>query len=105
MKIAYCGYDFFVDCFDVLIKDKHTILKVFSNPCDNKYEFNLGLKKKTEELGVEFTTDRIIETDIQKLVKEGCDLIITAAYPYKVPVFYGMPRAINIHPLGLKSIK
>lgn len=45
-----------------------------------------------------FTTKRITENDIRGLISVGCDLVIVAAYPYKIPIVKGMPRMVNIHP-------
>ena len=98
MKIIYCGHDLLISCFNTLIEQGHEILKVFSNDCDNIYNFNLEIKAKCGNLGIPFTVERITEKDIEELQSKGCELIVSAAYPYKIPVYEGMPKAINIHP-------
>ncbi len=105
MKIAFCGYDFFYDCFEYLLAEKHQILKVFSIECDNKYNFNERIREKSAKLHIPFTLDKITLEDIKLLQAEGCELIVVAAYPHKIAVYEGMPKAINIHPTLLPEGK
>lgn len=98
MKVAYCGYDFFYSCFEELVDQGHEVVSIFSFPCDNEYDFNLRLKASAKGLNVPFSEEALSAADIDRLRDEGCDLIIVAAYPYKVPTYEGIPYAINIHP-------
>ncbi|HEY4489070.1 MAG TPA: formyltransferase family protein [Candidatus Paceibacterota bacterium] len=98
MRIAYCGYDFFYSCFEELLSQEHETLAIFSFPCDNEYDFNLRLETSAEKLGVPFYKEPISPTDINRLSAQKCDLIVAAAYPYKIPSHEGIPFAINVHP-------
>lgn len=101
MKIAYCGYDFFYTCLEKLVeKDDIEVLKIFTFETDNHYNFNSYLHKIAEENGISITDKRITEEDVKELFEEwGCECIVTAAYPYKVPVYATEKfRGVNVHP-------
>ncbi len=96
MKIAYFGYDFFADCLEVLLKE-HQVLKVFSFNTDNKYNFNDKIIQLIGGLPISLQLGAVNLENICELEEQGCDLIISAAYPYKIPVSDRI-RGINIHP-------
>lgn len=98
MKIAYFGYDFFFPCLEDLINQGHTIQKIFSFPCDNVYNFNERVAKTAQKLGCPFTIDKVTSKDINDLQNSDCELIIVAAYQYKIPTKSLTIPAINIHP-------
>lgn len=98
MKIAYCGYDFFYGCLNALLsKSDVEVLKIFTFKTDNKYNFNTKIIDLANRNNIPYTLEKISNNDIEILFEEnGCDCIITAAYPYKVPI--GNYCGINIHP-------
>lgn len=99
MKIAYLGYDFFYGCLQDLISDGHEVLKVFSFPTDQDYDFNDNVQHLSQSAGASFQTSRITKEDISNLESLGCEMIVSAGYPFKVPCFEGqVPYGINIHP-------
>jgi methionyl-tRNA formyltransferase len=97
-KIAFLGYDFFYSCFEVLLENNYEIKWLFTFECDNKVNFNSKIITKANEIGAKVFHTRISKSDIEILKNEGCDLIISAAYPYKIPVISDSPFMINIHP-------
>jgi methionyl-tRNA formyltransferase len=99
MKIAYCGYDFFFGCFERVVALGHEITAVFSCECDGKVNFNDRLRTAAVRIGVSFSTTRLRRSDLRRLADEGCELLISAAYPYRIPV-HDTPavRGCNIHP-------
>ncbi len=103
MKIAYFGYDFFADCLEVLLKE-HQVLKVFSFNTDNKYNFNDKIIQLIGGLPISLQLGAVNLENICELEEQGCDLIISAAYPYKIPVSDRI-RGINIHPTLLPEGK
>lgn len=107
MKVAYFGYDFFFGCFDSLSRSGHNIYKVFTFDCDNeKYNFNKRLSDAACKINAELICRKVTAEDIKQLMSDGCDLIISAGYPFKIPVLpKGMPYAINIHPTLLPEGK
>lgn len=100
MRICYLGYDFFYGCLEELLKLKDIkILKVFTFETDNKYNFNCYVEKLAKENNIPIKHTRITREDIEELIKEGCELLISAGYEYKIPVFpENKIKQINIHP-------
>jgi methionyl-tRNA formyltransferase len=99
MKIAYCGYDFFHGCLRYLISSGHEILKVFSFECDNRYNFNTYIDEICRQQQIPITQAAITIQDLKQLKEQGCDLVVTAGYRYKVPELNSLSlKGINIHP-------
>jgi methionyl-tRNA formyltransferase len=60
------------------------------------------LKAAAEKARSPFSSERIGRSDLEVLVDAGCELIISAAYPYKIPVDPKLPlKGCNIHPTML----
>lgn len=98
MKIAYFGYDFFSGCLSTLLKQGHQVLRVFSFETDNKYNFNEQVIRQASRHGIPTKIDKVSAKDIEELRREGCDLLVSAAYPYRIPIDSNRDRGINIHP-------
>lgn len=100
MKICYLGYDFFYGCLEELLKlENIEILKIFTFETDNKYNFNYNVIRLAKENDIPIKYTKITESDIQELINEGCELLISAGYQYKIPVFEESKiKQINIHP-------
>ncbi len=98
MKIAYCGYDFFSDCLSALCDMQNIeILKIFTFETDNKYNFNRKIISIAENNNIPYSFERVTSKDIHELFDNlSCDCIISAAYPYKIPI--EKYNGINIHP-------
>lgn len=97
-KIAYCGFDFFAGCLEALIKAGYDVRWLFIAERDNKYEFNDMVLKIAAENNIEVIRERIGTEHLKRLVDEGCDVVVSAAYPYKIPTPEEAPCIINIHP-------
>lgn len=97
-KIAFLGYDFFYSAFESLLKNNYEIKWLFTFECDNKVNFNTKIVSKAKEVGADIFYDRISKNNIEDLRNAGCDLIISAAYPYKIPIIEHSPFMINVHP-------
>ncbi|MFR8205151.1 MAG: formyltransferase family protein [Alphaproteobacteria bacterium] len=97
-KIAYCGFDFFAGCLEALIKVGYDVRWLFIAERDNKYEFNDMVLKIAAENNIEVIRERIGTEHLKRLVDEGCDVVVSAAYPYKIPTPEEAPCIINIHP-------
>ena len=99
MKIAYFGYDFFHGCLRHLVANGHDILKVFTFDCDNRYNFNQYIHEICEQHQLPITQTPIASTDLVQLQEQGCELLITAGYRYKVPDLSALSiKGINVHP-------
>lgn len=100
MKIAYFGYDLFYPCLEKLINSNDIeVLKVFSFP-ENEDDKHEKVKAIAMRNGVEFTQKKVTQADIERLVKEECELLVSAGYLYKIPVNDKI-CGINLHPAKL----
>jgi methionyl-tRNA formyltransferase len=99
MKIAYCGYDFFSACLDELLAAQHDVCRVFTFPCDNRFNFNQYIREICDEYQLPLTDRRLDAAAVKELEAEGCELIITAGYRYKIPeLSKSTVKGINLHP-------
>lgn len=97
MKVAYCGYDFFADCFESLAENRNIeVMKLYTFKTDDVYNFNKKILDIANKYNIPFTLEKISGNDVEELAKMGCECIIAAAYPYKIPIKQN--RGINIHP-------
>lgn len=102
MKFAYCGYDFFADSLLSLLEDEHQLLKLFTWKTDDEFEFNRRVIAAATELGCPVSLERITSEDLKELSEHGCEVLISAAYPFKIPEYSGFVKyGINVHPSSL----
>ena len=102
MKIAYCGYDFFYTCLAGLISDGHTLVELFSFPTDNQYDFNDNVFRMAREHKARITLSPMTAADMERLSSLGVEVIVSAAYPYKIPEWRNhVAYALNVHPSPL----
>lgn len=104
MKVAYCGYDFFYSCLEYLVNQKIEVMKVFTYETDDVYNFNSKLSHIARENNIPIQKEKITDKDMNFLIENGCDLVISAAYPYKIPTDDRI-KGINIHPTLLPDGK
>ncbi len=90
-----------------MLKEEHRIVRLFTyGDCDNKrYNFNHRAIRLVESKKTTITTSKVVRDDMEQLKSEGCELIISAGYPYRIPVLDGTIRGINIHPTLLPEGK
>jgi methionyl-tRNA formyltransferase len=104
MKIAYCGYDFFHTCLRTLLDAGHEVHRIYSFPCDGRFNFNTYIREIARNRGIPFSVKPITAVDIQTLKQQGVELLLTAGYQYKIPDLSGTPiKGINIHPTLLPA--
>ncbi|MDF1682772.1 MAG: hypothetical protein P1U46_03510 [Patescibacteria group bacterium] len=104
MKVAYFGYDFFYSCLEYLVEQDIEIVKVFTYDTDSYYNFNSNVLKIADNNSLSVQKIKISDKDIKFLEDNGCDLIISAGYPYKIPTNHNI-KGINIHPTLLPEGK
>ena len=97
MKIAYLGYDAFYPCLEAAFDASDEIIKIFTFPTDNIYEFNEKIISFARKHKIPYTDKRITENDIKELKEKGCNLLVCAGYIYKIPINDGL-EGINMHP-------
>lgn len=99
MKVAYCGYDFFSACLSDLLAHGVDVCAVFTMACDNRFDYNQYVYEICAQHGLPITDVPIDTSAISQLEADGCELLITAGYPYKVPdLSHTRLRGINVHP-------
>ncbi len=98
MKIAYFGYDFLSSCCERVQEEGHQILRLFTFNTDNKYNFNEKVTTLAKARGIPVQTSRVSPKDVAQLKEEGCELLVVAAYPYRIPIGTTTLRGINVHP-------
>ena len=97
MRIAYLGYDILSPCLRALEESGCSVMKVFSFPTDDEFEFSREVEAFARERGLPFTRERITLREIHNLKAQGCEAIFSAGYPYRVPIDHSLP-IVNVHP-------
>lgn len=101
MKIAFCGFDFFYEALSECLKGGHELLAGYSFNVDGVYNSNARVAMTCAQRGVDLKLERISEADVETLKHRGCELLIAAAYPYRIPT-KALARAgivgVNVHP-------
>ena len=99
MKIAYCGYDFFSASLRELLNANKNIYRLFTVPNRGSSIGNKYMNEIAKQFDIPVSEQRITEETIEQLANEGCDLLITAAYNYKIPSLESTGiKGINVHP-------
>ncbi|MCB1783689.1 MAG: hypothetical protein KDI13_06795 [Alphaproteobacteria bacterium] len=99
MKFVFFGYDYSLEIAKALIADGHTLIRLFTFPCDSMFNFNTQLKNLAQNLNIPVTETPITPQDIENALKDGCTLFLAAGYPHKIPpIDEKQAYALNIHP-------
>lgn len=99
MRIAYCGYDFFHSCLARIINDGHELVELFTWQTDDEYDFNEKVTAMARDHAAPISLNPITLDDLRRLNTKAVDVLITAAYPYRIPDWVRhVPYALNIHP-------
>lgn len=97
MKIAYIGIDLFYPALETLKDLGCEILEIFTCRTDNVTEFNTKIITFAESYSIPYTTSRITNRDIERLIKKGCNAAFCGGYYFKIPADTPLP-IVNIHP-------
>lgn len=97
MKLAICTCDYLFPVQQSIRKGKHQVVKVWiSVPLESPHVSQT--KHFAKEMGADIAVGRITDKDIQELAKAGVELLISAAYDYKIPTPENSPiKFINMH--------
>lgn len=102
MRIAYCGYDFFASTLAALVARGHELVELFSFQTDNEYDFNDKVLAQANAARARVTLSPLNQADLERLKAEQVDLLLCAAYPFKIPPWRDyVPYALNVHPSPL----
>lgn len=103
MRIAYFGYDFFVDALERLLTDGHTLVHIQTYKTDGKFtNRNDRLLEIARRGAIPVGWERPTSLDIEAL--RSTDAVLVMGFKYKVPVVDGV-RAVNLHPTLLPEGK
>ena len=97
MKIAYAGFDLLSPALGSLLSAGCELLELFTCQVDQEYEFNCQVIQMAEKAGAPWTDKRITAEDIRRLKAAGCQVLISAAYYYRIPAEEGLAM-VNVHP-------
>lgn len=97
LRIAYAGHNFFTPCLKAILDNRAVELVLcLTHPADddNKY-----LRQLVESANVPLIEGRLTDASIATFNALQIDLLISAAYYYKIPVDrLNVQYAVNIHP-------
>lgn len=98
MKIVYFGYDLFADCLESLPALGIEIMAIYTFPSDGVCDFNDRVTAFAAAHQIPCTVGRVTAAALDTLADQGCDLMVSAGYAYRIPVQPGGLRGINLHP-------
>lgn len=98
MKIVYFGYDLFADCLERLPALGVEVMAVYSFPSDGVCDFHDRVQAFARESGIPFHVGPVTGEKLNALAAEGCALMVSAGYAYRIPVEQTTLRGINLHP-------
>ena len=96
MRFAYAGFDLMAPALTALMGDNE-LIKLFTCAVDGIAETNTEVIASARSAGAPYTLERITQGDIEELLDNGCELLISAGYYYRIPVDERLPM-VNIHP-------
>lgn len=97
MRIAYIGIDLFYPALERLEGLGCEIIELFTCKTDNVTEFNVKVTEFAKKRNIPCNYSPISRTDIERLLKNGCDAAICGGYYFKIPSDTLLP-IVNIHP-------
>ncbi len=96
MKTAFAGFDLFDTAMEALAEHSQ-LTALFTCPVDQEFEHNRRVIGLAEKLSIPWTDKPISREDLMRLRQEGCDLLVSAGYYYRIPVDEKLPM-VNFHP-------
>ena len=96
MRFAYAGFDLMAPALEALAEDNR-LMRLFTCRVDGVSETNDRVIALAEQHAAPYTCERITRGDIFELIADGCELLVSAGYYYRIPVDDRLPM-VNIHP-------
>jgi methionyl-tRNA formyltransferase len=85
MKIALCSCDFVAPLHHNIREAGHTVTHVFTS-CPLESGWSTQIHHFAQEMNAQFVVGAVTKEHIQQLKNQGVELLISAAYDYKIPV-------------------
>lgn len=100
MKVVYCGYDFFWNVLQEILNGNHSLRALYTSRTDGRYDFHQKVAALAAVAGASVHLQPITLGSLEPVPRADQNLLICAAYPYKVPgeVIASFDYAVNIHP-------
>lgn len=96
MKIAYAGFDLMAPALGALCEENE-LVRLFTCAVDGVYETNTAVIALAQHFGAPYTTAPITPRDVDTLIADGCELLVSAGYYHRIPLDERLPM-VNIHP-------
>lgn len=97
MKLALCTSDFFRPVQDSIRAHGHEVEFVVTS-CDMDSGFSSHTRAFAEEMRAQFRVGKVSEEDIKAFTEAGVELLVSAAYDYKIPTPLDSPiKFVNVH--------
>jgi methionyl-tRNA formyltransferase len=101
VRIAFIGSNHFANCARALIEDGHDLTHFFS-PGGRAAPSLAHLDDVAHRVRKKVRVGRVTRDDIDRAINEGAEVLLSAAYPWRVPVDVDETiPALNIHPSPL----
>ncbi|MGP9821350.1 methionyl-tRNA formyltransferase [Salinarimonas sp. NSM] len=102
MRFAFAGIDFLADAFDGFVAGGWEPVALFTRPCDDVHDTNVRVVAEAHRRRLPISLSRIVPRDLATLAEIGCDALVVAGYPWRIPTWEGTVRhALNFHPSPL----
>lgn len=99
MKFVFFGYDYMLDPVLRLTGKGHELLKIYSFPCDNRFNYNNRTQKFAQKNNIPFELQAPTAQHIRNDIQNGTELFLSAGYPFRIPIAEDSNAVfINFHP-------
>ena len=85
MRVVYLGTDAMLPCLEYLL-DKHEVMVLYTCGGQEDYFRSEHIASMAHEAGIPCNPEPIDEAAERRLIKDGCELFISADYGRKIPV-------------------
>lgn len=98
MKFAIATSDYYLGLFDAFVAAGWTPVRLFAFKSDDEFCAWQATALYAEQLGIETQFTKITVNDLAELREQGCEALIIASYPWRVPEWRPyLSFAVNFH--------
>ncbi|MCS6764969.1 MAG: formyl transferase [Candidatus Protistobacter heckmanni] len=102
MKFAIAASDRYLGVFEALSAAGWQAVKLFTSEVGGRLHRNAAVMQVANRLGIPTQQLRMRAQDLEALAAAGCEALVVASYPWRVPEWRGhLKYAINFHPSPL----
>lgn len=99
MRFAITASDRYIGIFEAFVNAGWQPVKLFTSPEDHKTRHSKAVVEYAQRLALDVQFSRLLESDLQGLAQQGCDILIIASYAWRIPDWRPyLKYAINFHP-------